>query len=235
MNFTKKLCTYLSFIIIVCIFTGCQSNSVPKVEFPTKTVVQNTYSDYATFEFELPEDWISGPEYEMSVIAVSAKEYPDRNLDAIEALPYTVQISGYEEALNNSDNKEIYDDLFNGEGEKFRERLQKSVAKSRNTSLENDGSVKGWIDFLIPDDEENTDSGKEYVTDFKCTHYSGKYGKITEIQYCIDYDGVPYHMVECYREDIPYMAAGAIDENLELSSGEVALLTVDSLKVTKNK
>lgn len=37
-------------------------------------------------------------------------------------------------------------------------------------------------------------------------------------------------MIDCIREDIPYMVSGCFDSNLEISSGYVALWTATSLE-----
>lgn len=41
-------------------------------------------------------------------------------------------------------------------------------------------------------------------------------------------------MIDCIREDIPYMVSGCFDSNLEISSGDVALWTANSLEADEN-
>ena len=50
----------------------------------------------------------------------------------------------------------------------------------------------------------------------------------------VDIQGEKYLMIDCIREDIPYMVSGCFDSNLEISSGGVALWTATSLEADEN-
>lgn len=50
----------------------------------------------------------------------------------------------------------------------------------------------------------------------------------------MDIQGEKYLMIDCIREDIPYMVSDCFDSNLKISSGDVALWTANSLEADEN-
>lgn len=97
------------------------------------------------------------------------------------------------------------DDLFQGKTEAYEQHINKLMEKT-NTKVDH----------------------------FQFQYYKGTYGTIAEVQYTYTYQGEPFHEIRCYREDIPYMVAGAFKDTNELSSGDIVPWVADSLKVTEH-
>lgn len=221
MNKKKQLLVTSIVFTLFVLLVGCQSNkkAVGNPPVTMKTVTQNSKQDLATFEFQVPEGWASNPKYDLSVIAYP-KEAVNKKFEAEEDfLPYTVSIGNYYYsaiAISEKD-KQMYKDLFAGKTSAYEEHMRQSFANA--ASILNSNS-----------------SGQANVpsVDFKYEHYEGTYGKITEVQYSYVYDGKKTHIVQCFREDIPYLVTGALDDSVELSSGKIALWVANSLKVTEH-
>jgi len=111
----------------------------------------------------------------------------------------------------------MYKDLFAGKPNAYEEHMKQSFANAASM-LSSDSSNK-----VNPP-----------TVDFNYQHYDGTHGKITEVQYSYTYEGKKRHIIQCYREDIPYLVTGAFDDSVDLSSGKIALWVADSLKVTEH-
>lgn len=74
----------------------------------------------------------------------------------------------------------------------------------------------------------------QYISEYDCQIHSGNTGKIAAVKYTVDIQGEKHLMIDCIREDIPYMVSGCFDSNLEISSGDVALWTANSLEADEN-
>ncbi|QNK42208.1 hypothetical protein [Caproicibacter fermentans] len=219
----KKMSLSIAFVGITLLFlmTGCQSSksSVGNPPVSMKTVTQNSKEDLATFEFRVPEGWTSGPEDNLAVIACP-KDAVEKKFETTEdSLPFTIGIANYYYpalAISEED-KQMYKDLFAGKTSAYEEHMKQSFSNAASML--------------------NSESSNEVNTpkvDFKYQHYNGTYGKITEVQYSYTYNGKKTNIIQCYREDIPYLITGAFDDSIGLSSGKIALWVADSLKVTEH-
>ncbi len=221
MNKKKQLLVTSIVFTLFVLLVGCQSNKkvVGNPPVTMKTVTQNSKQDLATFEFQVPEGWASSPKYNLSVIAYP-KEAVNKKFEAEEdSLPYTVGIGNYYYsaiAISEKD-KQMYKDLFAGKTSAYEEHMRNSFANS--ASMLNSNS-SGQVN--VPN------------VDFKYEHFDGTYGKITEVQYSYTLDGKKAHVVQCFREDIPYLVTGTFDNSVDLSSGKIALWVADTLKVKEH-
>lgn len=203
-----------------------------------KTVTQNSKGDLATFEFRVPEGWASGPEDNLAVLACPEDAVKKKFETAEDFRPFSISIANYYYpalAISEED-KQMYRDLFAGKTGAFEERMMRGYSKSKDITS-TPSTLKGYFDLLLPDDGDSSQSSSaadKPEMDFKYQHYDGTYGKITEVQYSYAYNGKEVHIIQCYREDIPYLITGAFDDSVDLSSGKIALWVADSLKVTEH-
>ena len=203
-----------------------------------KTVTQNSKEDLATFEFRVPEGWTSGPEDNLAVIACPEDAVEKKFETAEDSLPFTISIANYDYpalAISEED-KQMYQDLFAGKTGAFEERIMRGYSMSKD-SIDAPSTLKGYFGLLLPDDggdSRSSSAANKPKIDFQYQHYDGTYGKITEVRYSYPYNGKKIGIIQCYREDIPYLITGAFDDSVDLSSGEIALWVADSLKVTEH-
>ncbi|NLJ30853.1 MAG: hypothetical protein GX424_04505 [Clostridiales bacterium] len=213
---------FIAFTAFLFLFlsVGCQTrkNAIGSPPAPIKTVTQNSKENLATFEFQIPKDWVPSPQYNLSVVACP-KDAAEKKFEAAEdSLPFMVGIGNYYDsglALSEKD-KQMYQDLFAGKTSAYEEHMKQSFANAASM-LSSDSSG-----------QTNVPSA-----DVKYQHYDGTHGKITEVPYFYTYEGKKHHIIQCYREDIPSLVAGAFDESVDLSSGKIALWVADSLKVSE--
>ncbi|MCI1965457.1 MAG: hypothetical protein LKJ17_04900 [Oscillospiraceae bacterium] len=111
----------------------------------------------------------------------------------------------------------MYRYLFAGKTSAYEEHMKQSFANTANMLSSHSSST------LNPP-----------KVDFKYQHYNGTDGNITEVQYSYTYNGKKTNIIQCYREDIPYLVTGAFDDSVDLSSGKIALWVANSLKVTEH-
>lgn len=240
MNIRKWVSVALVGSILMVLLAGCQTSDrspVGKPPAPMKSVTQNSEEDYATFEFQLPEGWTSGPQSYLTV-AGCPKEAVTRKFETMEdTLPFVVSISNYYHTglkLSEED-KEMYQDLFSGKTKSFEERINRSYTLSDD--LGTPSGAKDFFGLLLPEETNSSQTSSNANVpqkDFEYHYYSGTNGKITEVRYSYSYNGKTVRIVQCYREDIPYLITGAADDSVDLSSGEIALWVADSLKVTEH-
>lgn len=216
--------------IFLCLLVGCQTNTTKVAEpsIPMKTVSQNSEEDYVTYEFQLPEDWLYGADYGFSVIAGPPTNEP-LHTDSREAMPYIVRIDNYS---NNGFDMAVYKDIFAGSTDAYKKKVNKSINNLASIDT-GEREFLSYLDLLTPEKQPDSDV-YEYAKDFECKHYRGTYGKITTVEYTVNYNNTETRTIECYREDIPYMITGAFSNDLEVSSGDIALWAADSLKVTEH-
>ncbi|QNK40507.1 hypothetical protein [Caproicibacter fermentans] len=221
MNRKRQLSITLMALTLLLLLVGCQTNKSPVGNSPVsmKTVTQNSKGDLATFEFGVPEGWASGPHYNLSVVACP-KDAAEKKFEAEEdSLPFTVSIGNYYYSASaiTEEDKQMYKDLFAGKTNAYEKHMKKSFDNAAN--------------ILSSDQSSKVNPPK---IDFNYQHYDGTHGKITEVQYSYTYGGKKHHIIQCYREDIPYLVTGAFDDSVDLSSGKIALWVADSLKVTEH-
>lgn len=236
-TFTNRILSVLVIASTLLLTVGCDNkNNIEQPDIPMKTVSQNSKSDLATFEFEIPNDWISGPKYELSVIAAPSKYESESFKDIKEELSNSIQIQNYDyDGLRFSKtNEDIYIDLFDGKTESYKNYLNQSFENAQNSNLGNGESLFDFLQPLVPDNNESENTPKQYIKDITCNHYQGKSGKITEVQYSFLYGDEEIRVIECYCQDIPYMVSGMFNDSMEISSGDIALWVAGSLKVTEN-
>lgn len=101
----------------------------------------------------------------------------------------------------------MYDDLFNGNPNTYKENTIKSLEQFEST-----------------------------LDSFKCDYYDGRKGTIIKVEItATSKDNITSTTVQCFRSDIPqYLVTGNIDKTFDLSSGEIALWVMYSLEVTEH-
>lgn len=219
---TKRIFSIVLCLILIVCTAGCgdkKESDVPQPDMAMKTVRQNSLEDYVTFEFQLPEGWISGPVESNELAAIAGAESEvGKPLGIMEQLPYRVDISNYYYSYFLSGKtipdeiKQMYLDLFSGNPDSYQAKLNEPPS------------------YLSDQRSDEYDS----ITDFQYKLYQGKNGKIAEIQYQYKIQGKEYHTIECYCENPTYKVSGTFDESLKLSSGDLALWVADSLKVDEH-
>lgn len=231
---TKRVLSIVLCLVLAVCTAGCgdkKESDVPQPDMAMKTVSQNSKEDYVTFEFQLPEDWISGSTNQFSAVACP-QSVAEKEFDTMEQLPYVVNIVNYS-IQTDSEMEQVYRDLFKGNPETYRNHINHPPPTIDNDS---ENSFLGYLNALAPEKNESAQPsyGDNYISDFQYKLYQGKNGKIAEVQYKFQFEGKEYHTIECYREDIPYRVSGNFDDQVDLSSGELALWVADSLQTKEH-
>ncbi|WP_411676883.1 hypothetical protein [Caproicibacter sp.] len=221
MNRKKQLSITLMALTLLLLLVGCQTNksTVGNPPVSLKTITQNSKGDLVTFEFGVPGGWVSGPQYNLSVVACPENAVEKKFETEEDSLPFMVGIGNYYysgSALSEKD-KQMYKDLFAGKTSAYEEHMKQSFANAAS---------------MLSSDSSSKVNPPKIDSNYK--HYDGTHGKITEVQYSYTYGGKKHHIIQCYREDIPYLVTGAFDDSVDLSSGKIALWVADSLKVTEH-
>lgn len=236
MNRKKQLSITLLVLTILLLLTGCQAQKSIIGDPPVsmKTVTQNSNEGLATFEFLLPKGWISGPKYNLAVLACPENAVYKKFKTEQNYLPYTITISNYYYpglAISEED-KQMYRYLFAGKTSAYEEFMNNR--SNFNGKMNTPSSLKDYFNLLLPDDGKSSSVTNKSRIKFQYQHYDGTYGEITEVQYSYVYNGKKTHIIQCYREDIPYSVIGAFDDSVDLSSGKIVLWVANSLKVTEH-
>ena len=222
--------------ILLCLFIGCKANknSIEKPPFQMNNVSQNSKYDLITFKFKLPPDWIYGPEYEFSTIACPKVVETMEHMNELEILPFKLTIESY--YINGlTKNKTVFEDLFNDKIDSYKAQINQSIYNSKNLNLDGGTNFLDYLNFISPKENDSGQSNNfEYISNFKCEHYNGTNGKITEVKYTYNDNNKEYRIIECYREDIPYVVTGAFSDDIEISSGDIAFFVADSLNIKEH-
>ena len=229
----RVLSIVLCLVLMVCT-AGCgdkKEADVPQPDMAMKTVTQNSQEDFVTFEFQIPEDWVSGSTSQFSAVACPQSAV-EKELDTMEQLPYVVNIVNYS-IQTNPEIEQLYRDLFEGNAEPYRNSINQPPP---TMDIGSGNSFLGYLNALTPESNENIQPpyGDDYITDFQYKLYQGKNGKIAEVQYRFKMEDKEYHTIECYRENPAYKVSGTFDDSVELSSGDLALWVANSLKVEEH-
>jgi hypothetical protein len=239
MNKKKLLSVALVGIVLLFFWVGCQPNksTLGEPPVPMNTVTQNSDVDLVTFEFQLPKGWISAPQYTLTVVGCPKDSIEKVFKAGEDVLPITIGIGNYYYSglvLSEKD-KQMYKDLFAGKTNAYEERMKRPIASAADFDMPS--SFKDYLDPLLPKKDDSSQTSNAANTpkiDFQYRHYDGTNGKITEVQYSYTYNGKKTHIIQCYREDIPYLITGAFDDSVDLSSGKIAPWVASSLKVTEH-
>lgn len=218
----------LLLVVLLLTFTACQSlppeedtsDLLPVGESPVamKTVTQDSQDGYVTYTFEIPEDWVTSAE---GAFAVSGADQSNPDLERPEDIliySHAVQIVNYyHDGLTPSqEEQKAYQSLFAGDPQPYREMLETMFAMDNEISQE-------YLGVTLQ------------MTDFSCSYYQGRNGTLILVRDTVAYGTVSSTEVRCFREDIPqYMVVGMDNDQLELSSGEIALYVMDSLQVEEH-
>ena len=226
----KRLAALLLSAAILFTLTACQSrqpqqepesaNQTPVGESPVamKTVTQDSQDGYVTYTFEIPEDWVTSAE---GAFAVSGADQSNPDLERPEDIliySHAVQIVNYyhDSLTPSQEEQKAYQSLFAGDPQPYREMLETMFAIDNEISQE-------YLGVTLQ------------MTDFSCSYYQGRNGTLILVRDTVAYGTVSSTEVRCFREDIPqYMVVGMDNDQLELSSGEIALYVMDSLQVEEH-
>ena len=223
----KKSVSLLLAVLLLA-FTACQSpppeedtsDLLPVGESPVamKTVTQDSQDGYVTYTFEIPEDWVTSAE---GAFAVSGADQSNPDLERPEDIliySHAVQIVNYyhDSLTPSQEEQKAYQSLFAGDPQPYREMLETMFAMDNEISQE-------YLGVTLQ------------MTDFSCSYYQGRNGALILVRDTVAYGTVSSTEVRCFREDIPqYMVVGMDNDQLELSSGEIALYVMDSLQVEEH-
>ncbi len=206
----KKIIYIISFVLLIFALSSCQKNFKTIGESPVamQNVTQNSKDDNITFSFDIPKNWKSwGSDY-VAVSAIDSKYIGTEITDELKQYAMILTVANYQQSilLSKEEKIKMYDELFNGNPQPYKEHIAKSIE-----------SIGGSLD------------------DFKCDYYKGKKGTLIRVESTTSTEDMSSTDVRCFRSDIPeYVVTGAIDETLDLSSGEIVLWVMDSLEVKEN-
>ncbi len=244
---TTAVITVIIIILLFC-FSGCSTQpkieSIPSCDIPMQEKEQQCSNYFVKFKFEVPENWIS-EDTGMFSFATASYEISEKDVDNPEAWVLFIKsyrFSNYFGREYPAENQKIFNSLFNGDSETYKDFLNFAVARNcdsdSTSSSEEDSFEFDVYGFLVAALEETEitkpSTEQQYISEYDCQIYSGNTGKIAAVKYTVDIKGKKYLMIDCIREDIPYMVSGCFDSNLEISSGDVALWTANSLEADEN-
>ena len=224
----KKLAALLLAGALTYTFTACESSppeektsdllSIGESPVAMKTVTQDSKDGYVTYTFEIPEDWTAWGEDTFLVTAFSESlPYQEIPQDVF-TMSYAVGISNYYHtpACPSQEVQKAYQSLLAGDPQPYREWREERIAQSN----------EAWKDFV---------DYEVRMTDFQCSYYQGKYGAVVQVEETTTNGTTSVTEVDCFRTDIPeYKVAGLYNDQLELSSGEIAWYVMDSLQVEEH-
>lgn len=232
--------------VLSLFLSGCtakqKTEEIPPCDIPMQTIEQQSLNHYANFKFSVPEGWLSEETGKLSIASASS-EIRQVNVDNPEA--WTLYIKNYQYSNWGQEYSEeyikAYHNLFRGETALYKTTLNTAVSRilqSSDSTLSSDSDLLDIFNFIASAYEESNSTpaseGSQYITALNCQLYSGKNGKIAVVKYTISVEEHNYFMIDCIREDIPYLISGCFDDTLEISSGDIALWTANSLEVDEN-
>lgn len=232
-------------IFLIC-FSGCntkpKAETIPTCDIPLQTIEQQSLNNYANFKFSVPEGWVSE---EIGMLAVATASSEIRQTDVSNPEAWTLYIKNYRYSNwgheYSEDNIKAYRDLFRGETKSYEAMLNVAIARilqPSDSSFSSDLNMLDFFDSIASAYEDSTlmpsTANEQYITAFNYQLYTGNKGKIAVVEYTVSVQGNDYFMINCIREDIPYLTSGCFDNSLEVSSGDIALWTANSLEVDEN-
>lgn len=233
-------------LALVLFAAGCGKDGlseIPPTDIAMQTVTQNDVNHYIDFQFSVPEDWLT-TEYAVSIAAAYPPEAENAPSGIKNPRPWELLLCNYqfENAYwcSTQGKQQAYRDLFEGKTDAYKTLLNDEAAREFGASAEGTtddiSSMMDILDMLTrePPTEPVTHASETYVTAFDCQLYEGKHGRIAYVTYTITAPEETRQMVDCVREDIPYVVRGGFDDAVEPCSGDIALYVADSLEVTEH-
>lgn len=124
--------------------------------------------------------------------------------------------------------QEFLNDLFSGNLDGLEEYIEQSILNSEETA-------KSLYQYLYPDNSLSQNTSMETKLNWiQCKVYQRQYGKLVTLEYDYLLLGQKCHALYCYREDIPYVIMAGYNDQLEVSTGDFATQTADSLSVKED-
>lgn len=221
---TLKKIIAVILISVAMITSGCSQNLFNKISKPSisiKSMTQVSDNYYVTATCELPDEWKFQPKDFFTLISYD-KYMEENKIDELEdTVSHILTIKNYSR-MGGTGNKETedvlqcYEDLFSGKPDKYKLLLNYHIFNTYHSN--------------------NADASfqKNYLKKFKSKLYEGANGKILELQYSFEARGKIYHRIDCIRKDIPYIISGGFNEDLAVSSGDIALWAASTLEVIED-
>ena len=231
---------------VLLVGSGCSRkvDELPECPVPLVQVNLDSYPleytnndrEYVEFTLEIPENWDI---YSSDYVECWAIPSDSDNLDLDDDVFYRtvrIEVQRYLEpgtTLNDLDPEyqNFYQNLFAGDTEKVKEFLNQDIVRAEE--------IDQWFGY----DEQETnfdfqeaqhpDDGQR-ISWIECNVYQRSYGRLATVDYIFTTKGVTYHILYCYREDIPYMVTAGYNDVLEVSGGDFAIQTADSLRVKEH-
>ncbi len=242
---------FISIIVFSLIFSlfGCQQNSIKKPDVETKAITQNSLNDLVTFDLEIPKDCEVFIDDKNSIVCEISSE--KHNVLPFEMSPYQLFITDYlmpDFMPVNDKYKQSYEDLFKGKYDGINEiicdnieyiNMGKVIEKFPDVQFDTPESFMDYLNLLVDGistpDMELPDKWEEieWATDFTYSKYNGKNANIIAIEYSFTFIDKTYKAINCYRDD-NYSVCGVFDDELEISSGDIALWIADNMEVTEH-
>ena len=240
----------ITIVILVFSLFGCSLNGIKKPDVETKKVTQNTYENYVTYDWEVPKDcevFETGTNSITCLISSEKHKYlPYQNS------PYELLITHYlmpNFIPVNDEYKQAYKDLFEGKYEGIKKLISDNIEyinigevmeRYPDIQFESPESILDYFNILVDGFSSTPDiplpDGWDdivWVNDFEFNEYNGKNAKIIAVEYSFMFLDKTYRAINCYRDD-NYSVCGVFDEELELTSGDIALWVADNMKVTEH-
>lgn len=219
---TSILALALAGTLLVC--SGCsQGEKIPAS--PVELTACSGERVDGSQSINLPEGWQVTQAGDI-IIAQQEEDIPEQRQDAT---PYTIQIvCDPSHTWEGTDSQQI----FTGDTQVFEDQINSSLESQYQLeqlmSDDEETSALDYLNLLTLGDPENPPDRVHWVTN---TLYQGKHGLIAALEFEYEFMGKTYHEIHCYRQDMLCTVMGGFDDNLELSSGDFALQTADSLTV----
>ena len=220
---TSILALALAGTLLVC--SGCSQGEKIPASPVELTACSGERADGSQYTINLPEGWQVTQAGDV-IIAQQEEDIPEQRQDAA---PYTIQV-----VCDPSHTCEVTDSqqIFTGDTQVFEDQINSSLASQYQLeqlmSDDEETSALDYLNLLTLGDPENPPDRVHWVTN---TLYQGEHGLIAALEFEYEFMGKTYHEIHCYRQDMLCTVMGGFDDNLELSSGDFALQTADSLTV----
>lgn len=226
----KRVFNVLLVFALLFSFTSCQSKKT-SVNLGEKMEATDP-NNMITYSLHLPENWELTFDGVLEVVAYSKEADTAAISNKIEGLPYVLHIDHFIHSSNkigtfdlDTDKvKDIYKSIFNGDTSKFRDHIANHINFFLNCyemELSADKKFEAHVD-------------KNFVNDIAIKINSGNHGKIAVATFTVEFMGQVYSGCWCVREDIPYMAVGFENEELQMSSADIAYAVLDNLNIEEN-
>ena len=234
---------------LILSLSGCKIDKISKPNTDTKSVSQESDGNYVTFDLDIPETYeVYSYDKNSITCLINSGEYEPL---PYETSPCTLFITNYQ--MPNlmkiaEDYEKSYNNLFNSEYKGIEKIISNSIEYINMAEVidsypdvifETEESIMAYFDMLVdgistPDIKiPNEFKNKTWASDFSYNQYNTKNGKIIAVEYSFVFLDKTYKAINCYRND-HYSVCGVFADEMEISSGDIALWVASNMKVTEH-